>query len=41
LNTLTVSEARSNLYRLLDKVAASHEAVTITGKRSNGVLISE
>lgn len=39
--TISVSEARANLYRLLDKVADSHEAITITGKRANGVLISE
>jgi antitoxin YefM len=38
---LNASQARSNLYGLLDETAASHEPVLITGKRSNGVLISE
>ncbi len=38
---LTASQARSNLYRLLDETAESHEPILITGKRSNGVLISE
>src|SRR5580700_8696605 len=38
---LTASEARAGLYGLLDEAAASHEPVLITGKRSNGVLISE
>lgn len=39
--TLTASEARTKLYRLIDEAAASHEPVLITGKRSNAVLISE
>ncbi len=38
--TITASEARSNLYRLIDEAAASHEPVMITGKRYNAVLIS-
>lgn len=41
MTTLTASEARTNLYRLLDEAAASHEPITITGKRSNAVLIAE
>lgn len=41
MSSRTASDARSNLYRLLDEVAESHEPVLITGKRSNGVLISE
>ena len=41
MKTLTASEARANLYRLLDEAAASHEPVHITGKRNNGVLVSE
>jgi len=39
--TLTVTEARSKLYKLLDEVAESHEPIMITGKRSNAVLVSE
>lgn len=39
--TLTVTEARTNLYRLIDDIALSHEPIIITGKRSNAVLISE
>jgi prevent-host-death family protein len=38
---LNASEARSALYGLLDEAAESHEPILITGKRSNGVLISE
>jgi antitoxin YefM len=38
---LTASEARSNLYRLIDQAAESHEPISITGKRANAVLIAE
>lgn len=41
MTTLTATEARANLYKLLDEVAQSHEPVLITGKRTNEVLISE
>lgn len=40
MTTLTASEARSNLYRLIDEAATSHEPVVITGKRHNAVLVS-
>ena len=39
--TLTASEARRLLYRLLDQVAEEREPVLITGKRHNAVLIAE
>ncbi|HPA27577.1 MAG TPA: type II toxin-antitoxin system Phd/YefM family antitoxin [Acidobacteriota bacterium] len=41
MTNFKVSEARSNLYRLIDKAAQSHEPVLITGKRNNAVLVSE
>jgi len=41
MTILKASEARSKLYRLIDQAAASHEAVMITGKRNNAVLVSE
>ena len=41
MTTLTASEARSKLYRLIDEVASTHTPILITGKRSNAVLISE
>jgi len=41
MTTLTASKARANLYRLLDQAAKNHEPVQITGKRANGVLVSE
>ena len=40
MQTLTASEARANLYRIIDETAASHEPVTISGKRSSAVLLS-
>ncbi|HEX8739814.1 MAG TPA: type II toxin-antitoxin system Phd/YefM family antitoxin [Casimicrobiaceae bacterium] len=39
-STLTASEARANLYRLIDEAASSHEPITITGKRGAAVLVS-
>jgi prevent-host-death family protein len=39
--TLTATEARANLYKLLDEIAQTHEPVLITGKRVNAVLVSE
>ena len=41
MTTLTATLARTRLYSLLDEVALSHEPIQITGKRSNGVLLSE
>jgi len=39
--TLTATEARKRLYRIIDQVSLSHEPVVITGKRANAVLIAE
>ncbi|WP_029889963.1 type II toxin-antitoxin system Phd/YefM family antitoxin [Polycyclovorans algicola] len=39
--TLTASEARANLYRLMDETAASHQPILISGKRHNAVLVAE
>ncbi len=38
MTTLTASEARSNLYRLIDEAASTHTPILITGTRSNAVL---
>jgi antitoxin YefM len=37
---LTASEARANLYRLIDETAESHQPIIISGKRSNAVLLA-
>ena len=41
MTTLTASQARVQLYKLVDRTADSHEPVQITGKRNNAVLVSE
>lgn len=38
--TLTASEARANLYRLIDQAAESHQPIHIAGKRTDAVLLS-
>jgi len=38
---LSASQARFQIYRLIDEAAESHEPITITGKRSNAVLLAE
>lgn len=38
---ITATEARSNLYRLIDETAASHQPIVINGKRNKAVLIAE
>lgn len=40
MTMLTASEARANLYRLMDEAAESHEPILISGKRNDAVLIS-
>ena len=41
MTTLTASQARVKLYKLVDAVAASHDPVQIAGRRNSAVLISE
>ena len=38
---LTATEARANLYRLIDETASSHEPLLISGKRNSAVLVSQ
>lgn len=40
MQTLTASEARANLYRLMDQAAESNQPIVIAGKRTNAVLLS-
>lgn len=40
MQSLTASEARANLYRLLDQTSESHQPITILGKRNSAVLVS-
>jgi len=41
MTTLTVTEARTKLYGLIDEVASEHKPITIKGKRSSAILVSE
>ena len=41
MTTLNVTEARANLYKLIDDTIVNHQPVVITGKRGNAVLLAE
>ena len=41
MNSITVTEARKTLYKLINETADSHEPILISGKKANAVLISE
>ena len=41
MTSITATEARKSLYKLIDDVADSHEPVQITGKRGSAMLVSE
>ena len=41
MTTMNVTEARANLYKLIDDTSVNHEPVVITGKRGNAVLLAE
>ena len=40
MTSLTASEARANLYRLIDQTAESHQPIHITGKRTSAILLA-
>jgi len=39
--TISATKARAVLYRLIDEAAETHEPIEITGRRHNGVLVSD
>ncbi len=41
MTTLNATEARANLYNLIDQAAETHQPIVITGKRHNAILLSE
>ncbi|MBS3909789.1 MAG: type II toxin-antitoxin system Phd/YefM family antitoxin [Actinobacteria bacterium] len=41
MTTLSASEARKRLYKLVDEVKETHEPIQIVGKRNSAVLVSE
>jgi antitoxin YefM len=40
MTSLTASQARANLFNLVDTIATQHTPIQITGKRHNAVLVS-
>ena len=40
VSTISVSQARKDLYNLVDQVGESHEPLIITSKRGDAVLLS-
>jgi antitoxin YefM len=41
MTSYSASEARKNLYKLVDRVKETHEPIYITGKRNSAYLVSE
>lgn len=41
MTTVSATEARKKLYRILDDVSESHQPLQISGKRGSVVLVSE
>lgn len=41
MKTINATQARNNLYKLIDETAKASNPIHITGKRTNAVLISE
>lgn len=41
MTTISVTQARADLYHLVDQVQVGSEPVVITGKRGNAVLIAQ
>jgi antitoxin YefM len=41
MTTITITEARKNLYTLVDQTVESHSPIHIAGKRGGAVLVSE
>jgi prevent-host-death family protein len=41
MRSINVTQARANLFTLIDETSETHEPIHISGKRSNAVLVSE
>ena len=41
MTTLTATEARKDLYNLIDDISESHKPIQIKGKRNSAILIPE
>jgi len=41
MKSLTTTDARKNIYKLVEQAHETHEPIQITGKKNNAILISE
>ncbi len=41
MKTLTTTDARKNIYKLVEQANETHEPIQITGKKNNAVLVGE
>lgn len=41
MKTISITEARNNIYKLIDMTNEDGEPIQITGKRGNAILLSE
>jgi len=41
MKTITITEARKIIYKLVEQTNETHQPIQITGKKSNAVLVSE
>lgn len=41
MQVITATEARANIFRLMEQIAERHEPMMITGKNVNAVMVSE
>lgn len=41
MGSITISNARKDLYRIVESVNKTHEPIEITGKKGNAVLVGE
>ena len=41
MKSIPVTQARKDIYRLLESVETEHQPIQITGKQNNAVLVSE
>ena len=41
MKNINITQARTNLFSLVDETHETHEPIHITGKRANAVLVSE
>jgi antitoxin YefM len=41
MTSLSASQARANLFKLMEQAASSHEPIQINGRRRSAVLVSE